>query len=78
MSQNVTLSSATAAGGSAGAAVVVLDWLLPVSHQMPPDVAAALMVLLAPTLHVVGSLVMHWLAKRGVAIDAPVPATPAK
>jgi len=79
MAQTVTMGTATAAGGTAGAAVVFLDWLLPPGHQMPPDVAAALMVLLTPALHTIGSIagtvIGGWLAKRGVAVPATA-ATP--
>ena len=47
-----TLSTSAASGGVAGAAVVVLTWFLGLLHvALPPDVAAALMVLAAPCVH---------------------------
>ncbi len=47
-----TLSTSAASGGVAGAAVVVLTWVLGLLHvALPPDVAAALMVLATPVVH---------------------------
>lgn len=47
-----TLSTSAASGGVAGAGVVVLTWVLQLLHvQLPPDVAAAMMVLAAPVVH---------------------------
>lgn len=51
-SASPTLSTSAASGGVAGAAVVVLTWFLGLLHVvLPPDVAAALMVLTAPIVH---------------------------
>lgn len=52
MATSPTLSTSAASGGVAGAGVVVLTWALQLLHvRLPPDVAAALMVLAAPVVH---------------------------
>ena len=59
-----TLSTSAASGGVAGAAVVTLTWALGLFHvALPPDVAAAFMVLAAP--------VVHYLVTREKAPAAP-------
>ena len=48
------VSTAAASGGVAGAAVVIIAWALSLAHiDMPAEVAAALMVLIAPLLHLI-------------------------
>ena len=59
-------STAAAAGGMTGALAVILIWLASLVHvDVPPEVVAALMVVLTPLL--------HWLAllMSRVSDDAP-------
>lgn len=50
--KNTSVSSAAASGGVTGAAVVLVTWLLSLAHiEVPAEVAASLMVILAPALH---------------------------
>lgn len=54
MNRNSTVATAAASGGFSGAAVVVLTWALGVLHvEVPPEVAAAAMVLLSPIVHLI-------------------------
>jgi hypothetical protein len=63
MNKNSTVATAAASGGFSGAAVVVLTWALGVMHvEVPPEVAAAAMVLLSP--------IVHLLAMR-LGVEAP-------
>jgi len=49
-----SVATATASGGVTGAAVVIITWLLSVFHlPVPAEVAAAMMVVLTPILHLV-------------------------
>lgn len=46
------VAGGAASSGAAGSAVVVLVWVLSLFHiALPPDVAAALVMLLAPLVH---------------------------
>lgn len=70
MNRNSTVATAAASGGFSGAAVVVLTWALGLLHvNVPPEVAAAAMVLLSP--------IVHLIAMRVGAEAAPAPAVAA-
>ncbi len=59
-----TLSTSAASGGVAGAGVVTLTWALGLFHvALPPDVAAAFMV--------IGTSVVHYFITREKAPAAP-------
>jgi hypothetical protein len=70
--------SAAASGGVAGAAVVLVTWALSLAHiEVPGEVAAAMMVLIAPMLHIVA---LRLGVERPAPDDTaakPVAATPA-
>jgi hypothetical protein len=51
--QRGAVATSAASSGVAGAAVVILTWGLGLLHvQVPAEVAAALLVVLSPALHV--------------------------
>ena len=84
MGSNATASTAAASGGVAGAAVVILVWLLGLMHvTMPADVAAAVMVVLSAALHagvlkyMVPSLDEEIAAAAPAVVPSPVAASPA-
>ena len=57
MPNTPTLSTSAASGGVAGAVIVLIQWGLTFAHiTLPADVAAALLVVIAPGL--------HWLAMK--------------
>ncbi len=50
--QRGAVATGAASSGVAGAAVVILTWVLGLLHvEVPAEVAAALLVVLAPLLH---------------------------
>jgi hypothetical protein len=58
-------ATAAAATGTAGAALVVASWAPGLAHiTVPADVAAAIIVLASPFLHVLAVNVGAWLAKQ--------------
>ena len=68
MNRNSTVATAAASGGFSGAAVVVLTWALGLAHvNVPPEVAAAAMVLLSPIVH----LIAMRLGAEGAAPTVP-------
>lgn len=62
------VSAAAASGGVAGAAVVIITWGLGLANiVVPAEVAAAMMVLVAPIIHLVA-------VRLGLESAAPAPA----
>jgi hypothetical protein len=74
-----THATAAASGGVAGAAVVIITWLLSLFHlEVPAEVAAAAMVVLTPIVHLIAvRLNVGDLSEPTPApTPAPVPAPP--
>jgi len=67
---NPTQSSAAAAGGMTGAAMVVMTWALSLIHvTVPAEVALAAMTLVAPLVHVAAL----FLTRETAALTEPKP-----
>lgn len=70
---NSSFSTAAASGGVAGAATVIICWLISLAHvQVPAEVAASFMVVGAPLLH----LVAMWLSPTALKEPTDVAADP--
>jgi hypothetical protein len=62
------VSAAAASGGIAGAAVVIVTWGLGLANiVVPAEVAAAMMVIAAPIIHLIAQ-------RLGLEVPAPEPA----
>jgi len=67
-----SVASGAASSGAAGSAVVVMVWVLSLFHvPLPSDVAAALVMLIAPVVHVLISR-----RSRNALPAMPAPITP--
>jgi hypothetical protein len=76
--QSSSISTAGAAGGASGAAVILLVWGLSLAHvTMPAEVAAAAMMLLTPVIHYTAVRLGVEPDPKVVAIDASTPIIPA-